>query len=160
MSKPHSSLSPKTNILLIFVWAAVAAYLLFVIEPHAPIMLAVVGAVLGAIGEIMQHLSITQATKGFSTASTLLGVRNALKATTWGTHYIRFLYFSKFVLIVVALILVRQPLLSVIFGYLAGYFSLMFVREVVTMRDTLFLYRLSRNVPMSEPNAAQTTRSW
>ena len=154
MSKPHSSLSPTTNILLIFAWAAVAAVFLFVIEPHAPVMLAVVGAVLGAIAGVMQHLSFTQATKGFSAASTLLEVRSAFKATTWGTRYIRFLYFSKFVLIALAFVLVRQPLFAVIFGYIVGYFSLMFVREVVTLRDTFFLHRLSTNAPNSEPNVA------
>ena len=154
MPKPHSSLSPTTNILLIFAWAAVAAAFLFVVQPHAPIALAVVGAVLGAVGGIMQHLSITQASNGFSAAATLLEVRSALKATPWGSRYIRFLYFSKFVLIALAFVLIRQPLYGVIFGYLAGYFSLMFVREVITLRDTFFLHRLSTNAPSSEPNAA------
>ena len=154
MSKPHSSLSPTTNVLLIFAWAAVAAVFLFVVEPHAPVIIAVVGAVLGAVGGVMQHLSFTQATKGFSAASTLPEVRSAFKATTWGTRYIRFLYFSKFVLIALAFVLVRQPLFAVIFGYIAGYFSLMFVREVVTLRDTFLLHRLSTHAPNSEPNAA------
>ena len=154
MSKPHSSLSPTTNVLLIFAWAAVAAIFLFVVEPRSPVMLALVGAVLGAIGGVMQHLSFAQATKGFSAATSLLEVRSALKATTWGTRYIRFLYFSKFVLIALSFVLVRQPFLAVIFGYLAGYFSLMFVREVVTLRDTFFLHRLSTNAPNSEPNVA------
>ena len=154
MSKPHASLSPTTNILLLFAWAAVAAIFLFVIQPHAPILLGVVGAVLGAIGGVMQHLSFTQATKGFSAATTLLEVRSAFKATTWGTRYIRFLYFSKFVLIALAFVLVRQPVLAVIFGYIAGYFSLMFVREVITLRDTFSLHRISTNAPNSEPNVA------
>jgi hypothetical protein len=145
MSKPHSSLSPSINILLIFAWAAGAAVFLFVVEPHAPILLAVVGAGFGATGGIMQHLSFTQATKGFSAASSLLEVRSAFKATIWGTRYVRFLYFSKFVLMVLAVVLVRQPIFGVIMGYIAGYFSLMFVREVVTLRDTFFLYRLSTN---------------
>jgi len=147
MSKPHSSLSPITNILLIIIWAAMVASLLFVVEPHAPVMLAAVGGVLGAIGGVMQHLSITQATKGFSAASTLLEVRSALKTTTWGARYIRFLYFSKFVLIVLAFVLVGQPSLGVIFDYLAGYFSLMFVREIVTLRDTFLLHRLTPPPP-------------
>ncbi len=90
----------------------------------------------------MQHLSFTQATKGFSAATTLLDVRSAFKATAWGTRYIRFLYFSKFVLIALAFVIVRQPVLAVIFAYMAGYFSLMFVREVVTLRDAFALHRL------------------
>jgi protein-S-isoprenylcysteine O-methyltransferase Ste14 len=154
MSKPHSSLSPTTNILLIFAWAAAACAFLFFIEPRCPVILAVVGAILGAIGGIMQHLSLTQATDGFSAAASLLEVRSALKATPWGTRYIRFLYFSKFVLIGLAFLLVRQPLLGIFFGYLAGYFSLMFVREVVTLRDAFFLHRLSSNPLRNEPNVA------
>jgi len=148
MAKPHSSLSPTTNILLTFAWAAVAALFLFVIEPHSPIILAVIGAV----GGVMQHLSFKEATKGFSAASSLMEVRRAFKATQWGSRYIRFLYFSKFVLIALSFLHIRQPLLSVIFGYLAGYFTLMFVREIVTLRDTFFLQRLSANAPNSEPN--------
>ena len=153
MSKPHSSLSPTTNVLLIFVWAAVAAVFLFVADPHAPIIIAVVGAVLGVVGGAMQHLSFMQAGKGFSAASTLLEVRSAFKATTWGTRYIRFLYFSKVVLIILSFVLVRQPLMAVVYGYFAGYFSLMFVREIVTLRDIFFLHRLSTNASNGEPDA-------
>jgi len=93
----------------------------------------------------MQHLSFAQATNNFSAASSFLDVRRAFKATTWGERYIRFLYFSKFALIALAFVIIRQPLLRVVLGYLAGYFSLMFVREIVTLRDAFFLHRLSRN---------------
>ena len=154
MSKPHASLSITTNLLLIPAWAAVAAVFLLVTEPRAPIALAAVGAVLGAIGGIMQHLSFTQATGHFSSATSLLEVHNAFKATVWGRRYVRFLPFSKLVLIAVAFTLVHQPFLGVIFGYFAGVFSLMFVREIVTLRATFLLHRLSTNAPHSEPNAA------
>jgi hypothetical protein len=147
MSKPHASLSPRTNALLIFAWAAAAAAFFFVLEPHAPLWLAPVGAALGAIGGVMQHLSLRQASAGFTGASSLLEVRAALKATAWGSRYIRFLYFCKILLAVLAFALVRQPLLAVVFAYLAAYFSLMFVREMVTFRDTIFLHRLSTMAP-------------
>lgn len=154
MSKPHSSLSPTANILLIVAWAAAAAAFLFVAEPHSPVMLAIAGAIFGAVGGTMQHLSITQASNGFLATSTLLEVRRALKATSWGSRYIRFLYFSKAALIALAFALIRQPIFGVIIGYFAGYFSLMFVREVVTLRDTYFLHRLSTNSPSRESNSA------
>ena len=48
---------------------------------------------------------------------------------------------------IVAFVFIRQPLLGVLFGYLAAYFAMMFVREIVTVRDTFFLHRLSRNAP-------------
>lgn len=147
MSKPHSSLSPTTNIVLVFAWAAGAAVFLFVVQPQAPTPLAVTGIILGVISGVMQHLSIMQAIQGFSSAASFLEVRSALKATSWGTRYIRFLYFSKFILLVLCFLLVREPLLAVIYGYLAGYFSLMFAREIVTLRDTFLLHRLSDNAP-------------
>jgi hypothetical protein len=152
MSKPHSSLSPTSNILLLLAWAAVAAVFLFVVEPHAPIILAGVGASLGAIAGVMQHFSFAQARKSFSAASTFLEVRSAFKATTWGTRYIRFLYFSKFVLIALAFVLDRKPILAVVFGYIAAYFSLMFVRELVTLRDTFAPHRLLTNLSNNEPD--------
>ena len=147
MPKPHASLSPRTNILLIFVWAGVAVAFFFVIEPHTPITLGIIGGSLGAIGGFMQHLSLRQASAGFTTASSLLEVRSALKSTTWVSRYIRFLYFTKLLLVIVAFVFIRQPLLGVLFGYLAAYFAMMFVREIVTVRDTFFLHRLSRNAP-------------
>jgi len=145
MAKLHSSLSPTTNILFLIVWAAVAALFLFVVEPHAPILLAVMGAVLGVIGGVMQHWSFAQAAQGFSAASTWLEVRRALKATPWGARYIRFLFFSNCVLMAFAFGLVRQPLSGVLCAYLAGYFSFMFAREIVTLRDTFLLHRLASN---------------
>lgn len=145
MSKPHASLSVTTNLLLIPIWAAFAALLLLVAEPRAPLSIALAGAVLGVVGGIMQHLSFGQASAAFTTATTLLEVRKALTATTWGRRYIRFLYASKLLLAALAFLLIRQPLLAIIFAYIAGYFSLMFAREIVTLRDTFQLQRLSSN---------------
>ena len=142
MAKTHASLSPITNILLTIVWGAIAGILFFVVEPHVPPAFAIVGAVLGAVCGVMQHLSFKEATNGFTTASSLLDVRRAFKSTSWGSRYIWWLYFSKVVLAVLAFLLIRQPLLGIIFGYLAGYMSLMFVRELVTLRDAFYLQRL------------------
>ena len=143
MAKPHTTLSPTINLLLIAVWGAVALVLLFVIEPNVPLAIALVGAGLGAVGGIMQHLSFTQAASEFRSAASLLDVRRALKATTWGSCFIAWLYFSKAVLVILAFLLIHQPFLRVVLGYLAGYISLMFVRELVTLRDTFHLQRLS-----------------
>jgi len=152
MAKTHASLSPDTNIVLTIVWGAIAAYLVFVFDPHVPLVIAVVGAVLGAVGGIMQHLSFKEATNGFTTASSLLDVRRAFKATSWGSRYISWLYFSKFVLAVLAFLFIRQPLLGIVLGYLAGYLSLMFAREVVTLRDTFDLKRLTSQDDSSSTN--------
>ena len=86
MSKPHASLSPATNILLIFAWALVVTTCLSFVEPRVPIAIAVVGAALGGVAGFMQHRSFMQATSGFSMAASLLDVRAAFNATTWGAR--------------------------------------------------------------------------
>ena len=100
----------------------------------------------------MQHLSFKEATNKFTDACTLLDVRHAFKSTPWGSRYIRWLYLSKLILAVAAYILIRQPLLGIVLGYLAGYMSLMFVRELVTLRDTFYLQRLTSQDGSSSGN--------
>ena len=72
-----------------------------------------------------------------------MGVRRALTATAWGHKYIAWLYFCKVVLLLIAFLLLRGPLLRVALGYLGAYFSLMLVRDAVTLRDTYVLHRLA-----------------
>jgi hypothetical protein len=38
--------------------------------------------------------------------------------------------------------LIKEPLYRVILGYLAAYFSLMLIRDAVTLRDIFFLHKL------------------
>ena len=71
-----------------------------------------------------------------------MGVRRALTNTPWGRKYIAWLYFSKFVLALVAFLLLKSPLYRVALGYLAAYFSLMLVRDAITLKDTFTLHSL------------------
>jgi hypothetical protein len=53
-----------------------------------------------------------------------------------------------------AFLLIRQSLFDVFCGSIAGYFSLMCARELVTLRDTFHLHRLSAtasNRPCKNP---------
>jgi hypothetical protein len=90
----------------------------------------------------MQHLSIAEDPSRFVAASSLMGVRRALTRTAWGRKYIAWLYFCKGALLLIAFLLLREPLYRVVLGYLAAYFSLMLVRDAVTLRDTYILQRL------------------
>ncbi|MGB8353480.1 MAG: hypothetical protein WCD79_06305 [Chthoniobacteraceae bacterium] len=146
MKKTHTSLSPVTNILLTITWGGIAALLFFVIRPHVPFIIAVVGAGLGIAGGIMQHLSIKEAASRFLGTSSLMEVRRAFKTTTWGSRYIAWIYISKIVLALLSIILIRSPLYSVVIGYIAGYMSFMFVREIITIRDAFYLHGLNRKV--------------
>ena len=98
----------------------------------------------------MQHLSIKQDPTGFLAASSLMGVRSALTKTPWGRKYIAWLYFSKFALALLAFLLQPKSLLyRILLGYLIAYFSLMLVRDAITLKDTFTLYRLRDSAPSS-----------
>lgn len=142
VAKSHSTLSPRTNLLLLFVWALGVIFTFLVIQPRLPVTLGLVGGLLGALAGTMQHLSISQDPSRFVAASSLLGVRRAFTGTAWGRKYIAWLYFCKVVLLLIAFMLIREPLYRVILGYLAAYFSLMLIRDAVTLRDTYVLHEL------------------
>jgi hypothetical protein len=145
--KTHTTLSPRTNLLLIAIWGIVVVSFFVVVQPRLPVILALAGGLCGALAGIMQHLSISQDPRGFIAASSLMGVRRALTNTAWGRRYIAWLYFSKFALVLITFLLIRNPLPQVLFGYLTAYFSLMFVRDIITLRDTFSLDALRNNSP-------------
>jgi hypothetical protein len=97
----------------------------------------------------MQHLSISQDPSRFTAASSLMGVRRALTGTAWGRKYIAWLYFCQIVLPLIVFLSIREPLYRVAIGCLGAYFSLMLVRDAVTLRDTYLLHRLGN--PSSLP---------
>jgi hypothetical protein len=107
-----------------------------------PIALGLAGGILGVIAGTMQHLSISQDPPRFVAASSLMGVRRAFTSTAWGRKYIAWLYFCKVVLLLIAFLLIREPLFRVVLGYIAAYFSMMLARDAVTLRDTYVLHRL------------------
>lgn len=145
VAKSHTTLAPRTNLLLLFVWAIGVIFAFLLVQPRLPLTLAFVGGLLGALAGAMQHLSISQDPSRFITASSLMGVRRALTSTAWGRKYIAWLYFCKVVLLLIAFLLIREPLFRVVLGYLAAYFSLMLVRDAVTLRDTFILHRLENS---------------
>jgi hypothetical protein len=148
--KSHASLSPWTNLLLIVVWTIVVAYLL--VHLRLPLTMAFSGGVLGAVAGVMQHQSISRSPEEFRTASSLMGVRRAFTSTPGGRKYIGWLYFGKLTLLVIAFLTIHAPFVRVIQGYLAGYFSLMLIRDVVTLRDTFALNRLGSVDSDASPN--------
>jgi len=147
--KTHATLSPRTNLLLLFVWATGVVLAFLVVQPRLPVALALAGGLLGAVAGTMQHLSISQDPSRFVAASSLMGVRRALTSTAWGRKYIAWLYFCKVVLLLIAFLLLREPLFRVLLGYVAAYWSLMLVRDAVTLKDTYALHSLGN--PSSAP---------
>jgi hypothetical protein len=122
--KIHSSLSPRTNVLLICTWAVVTAFAFFVLSPHLPFGLGIAGGLLGAAAGICQHLSLNQNPEEFLSASSLMDVRRGLTSNRWGRTYIACVYVSKIALAILAFILIKTPLYRVVLGYAVAYILL------------------------------------
>jgi hypothetical protein len=71
-------------------------------------------------------------------------IRRAMKATSWGSKYIVLLYVSKAILIALAIALSPRPVINIGYAYVTGYFSLMCVREIVTLKLTFELQQICR----------------
>ena len=153
-SRTHTTLSPRTNLLLICIWALVVICGLVFVQPRLPFPLAIAGGLCGVLVGVMQHLSISHDPHGFVAASSLRGVRRALTNTAWGRRYIAWLYFSKVFLMLVALLLLKGPLYRLLVGYLTAYFSLMLVRDVITLKDTFVLSTLRNGAPSTPDMSA------
>ena len=141
-TKIHSSLSPRTNVVLICTWAVVTAFAFFVLSPHLPFGLGIVGGLLGAAAGTCQHLSLKQNLEGFLSASSFMEVRRGLTSSRWGRAYIACVYVSKVALAVLAFVLVKTPLFRVVLGYAAAYISFMLIRDILTLKDTFTLRTL------------------
>jgi hypothetical protein len=152
--RTHTTLSPRTNLILICIWALVVFYGFVIVQPRLPFTLALAGGLCGALAGGMQHLSIKHDPHGFVAASSLMGVRRALTNTAWGRKYIAWLYLSKFALVLFAFLLLKGPLYRVLLGYLTAYFSLMLVRDVITLKDTFALSALRNSGPSTPEMSA------
>ena len=86
----------------------------------------------------MQLLSFKEGREKFLQTRTALEVRAKLRETKWGKRYIYFLWFAGAVLVFLSVLISKNPL----FSFPAGYFAMMFVREIVTLKPTLELRRM------------------
>ena len=140
MPKLHSTLKPSTNIVMILLWGIFAVLTAVISRPYSyPAVF--VGLVFGVFCGIMQSLAFSEPKSGFLNASTMIDVRKKLKNTKWGKRYIPFLYIGNIIIVVVV---VTQQKGNLIFEIMAGYFSLMFVRELITLKPTFQLAKLSK----------------
>jgi hypothetical protein len=143
MDKPHATLRPGVNAALVLLWGALATVLFLTCGKPYPVLVTGIGALLGLVGGIMQTLSFRQAKESFLDAATMLEVRAKLKATPWGSRYLHFLWFGHGLLVILSVAFSTDPVLAVA----TGYFSLMFVRELITLKPTLELNRLQLGKP-------------
>ena len=139
MKKPHGTLQPKTNIVLILVWVSFAIISSTRLKP-LPIVLIATCAILGALGGVMQRLSLTEGRENFLNNQSMLEVRAQLKKTRWGKRYIYYLWSINFVILICAMTS-GNPL----WAWLSGYFTMMSAREIVTLKSTFELAKLSKS---------------
>jgi hypothetical protein len=125
----HSSLKPKTNIVLLVVWATLAVVTGAASTPTSMVILGV-GAFLGCVVGLVQHRALKLAGPELVKANSLIEVRKALSFSLWGKSYLYLFWSSVVVLLALGLWKFEKEIL---FVFLAGYSALAFTRELVTL---------------------------
>ena len=139
MSNIHTTLKVSTNIIFIFLWGTIGLIILLYEYPHS-IFVFIIAAILGVLGGIMQNLSFNESKSSFLETRTMLEVRRKLKATKWGSRYLKFLWISNLFLLIFVLRYGYRPVLDISMCY----FTMMFTREVVTLKSSVELRRLAK----------------
>ncbi|MDD3814366.1 MAG: hypothetical protein PHZ02_06935 [Desulfocapsaceae bacterium] len=138
MTIPHTTLRPITNIILIFLWFILGAICFK--GSGEPYILLILGLGFGTFAGIMQLLAFKEAKSEFLHPNTMMEVREVLKKTSWGKKYIYFLWSANIILVAIALYLPKSSMYTI----LVGYFSLMFIRELITLKATYELADLGK----------------
>ncbi|MBW4622698.1 MAG: hypothetical protein KME17_25490 [Cyanosarcina radialis HA8281-LM2] len=135
----HTSLQPKTNIRLLVIWSVVALSVAVVASP-TPWLFLGSGMVLGACAGIIQLRALRESSRALLAAQSTIEVRRALSSSRSGRYYIYTFWFSMAVLLALAFYVFRG---RAFVGLLAGYSAFAFMRELLTLRGTFELHRLS-----------------
>jgi len=135
----HATLTPKTNIKLIVLWAVIAV-LVAIFGSPTPWLFLLLGIVLGAGAGFMQLLALRESSRPLKAAQTAMEVRRALSSSRWGKRYLFTLWFTMALLAALGVYFLRSRWFI---GQFAGYSAFAFVRELLTLRGTFELERLS-----------------
>lgn len=95
----HATLKPKTNVILLVLWGALAVLLAASLSP-VPWFLFGLSALLGGAAGLVQARSLRSAGAEFVAANSLMGVRKALSSSPWGKRYIILFWCSQALLLV------------------------------------------------------------
>jgi putative Mn2+ efflux pump MntP len=116
--------------------------------PHAWEVFAA-AILLGIIGGILQWKSFNEAKAEFLKANTMLNVRATLKSTTWGGRYLYVLWGGNLLLVLLSIVVGRRVVGGNPFStVLMGLFTMMCVRELITLPPTFQLRQLLRQQGM------------
>jgi hypothetical protein len=112
---------------------------LFISSDSKPYEVTIAGLCLGLVGGIMQWKAFNGDPTPFIKAISLLEVRAALKATVWGRRYLLFL---KLAAILLLMVVIARPK-NILTDIPTGYFAMMFLREIVTLKPTINLEKIA-----------------
>ena len=121
------------------IWSVVAIVVAFIASPTPWLFLAV-GVALGVCAGIIQLRALRESSASLLTAQTAMDVRRVLSSSRFGRLYLYALWSSLAVLFALAFYLLRG---RAFVGLLAGYSTFAFTRELLTLRGTFELHRLS-----------------
>jgi hypothetical protein len=133
----HKSLTPRNNLLLIFVWAAVIIAISFATAyPDKPLMIGL-GAALGVVAGVLQLRALQESKDRFLAATTVLEVRSAMTSSRSGRFAIFTLYTAAGILFIVEFI--RNKHIGL--GLIAAYAAFAFVRDCIALKGCVSLQR-------------------
>ncbi len=135
----HTSLQPKTNAKLLAIWGVVAVAVAVVASP-TPWPFLGSGLVLGACAGIIQLRALRESAAALVATQTAMEVRRVLSSSRSGRLYLYVFWFSVVALFALAFYFLRG---RAFVGLLAGYSAFAFMRELLTLRGTFELHRLS-----------------
>ncbi len=139
MGNIHTTLKPSTNIALIFIWGIFGGFFIYITVPLS-FYIAGIGFCFGIVCGAMQYAAFIESKEKFLETETMLDVKRKLTQTKWGKRYIPVLWCSSFIIILSAFFIDRDNFL---YEFAAGYLSLMFIREIITLKSTYELEKMS-----------------
>ena len=145
----HTSLRPRTNIWLLAVWGGVAAVVIAFASP-VPWPFFAAGGITGVCLGVLQVKAFRASFQSFLASQTAMDVRRALGSSHWGRLYLWSFWAAGVALLGVAVYLLRERAFVAFFG---AYATFAFARELVTLRGTFELQRLSTESATKEEGA-------
>jgi len=136
----HLTLRPKSNLVLIACWMAIATTAL-VIAHYRTVPIMTIGAVLGLFGGLLQRRAMRLSAHQLVAARTAVEIRSVFKATAPGRLYISIFWATAAALLVCALVLNRG---DAGIAMLSGYSAQALMREIVTLKGTFELQSLEQ----------------
>jgi hypothetical protein len=138
----HTSLQPTTNMRFLVLWCAISVVASLVASP-TPWLALVAGCVQGIFAGFLQLYALRETPALFLKTRRLMDVTDALNSSRYGRFYYYVFYSQVALQLILSLFPFRERAL-VTLSLLAGYSAFSFMRDLVSLRGTFELQRLSK----------------